>query len=230
MSSIVRGPTLSEQVYGILRDRIVRGELRPGQPLIEAELAAELDVSRTPVSNALIMLKERGLLAEQGGRIAVPILSIQDIVDLYRCRLALDTLATRLAAEVVSDDELRRLERHLQVWERPSHEDDLHALWVADMEFHQIIYRVTANRHLLNFAQVANELAAVYRRNTVRRLGEAETGTRSRETVRAEHQQILAALTDRDPDRAESAARIHIENVIVHLQHMEVVAADPWSA
>lgn len=226
MSSIVRGPTLSEQVYALLRDRIVGGQLRPGQPLIEAELAAELEVSRTPVSNALIMLKERGLLAERGGKLAVPVLTIEDIVALYRCRMALDALATRLAAEQITDEQLRRLERHLEVWERPSREDDLHALWVADLEFHQIIYQTTANRHLLHFGQISNELAAVYRRNTIRRLDRDGTGVRSRETVRDEHRQILSALSDRDPDRSEAAARKHIDNVIAHLQRMEVIASD----
>lgn len=226
MSSIVRGPTLSEQVYSFLRDRIVSGEYRPGQPLVEAEIASELEVSRTPVSNALIMLKERGLLDDQGSKLAVPTLSIEDVIDLYRCRLALDGLATRLAAELVSAEELTRLERHLEVWERPSFEDDLHALWVADLEFHQIIYQLTANRHLINFAQISSELAAVYRRNTIRRLDGGSEGLRSPETVRDEHQRILEALATHDPDRAEAAARHHIENVIAHLEQMEVVTAE----
>ena len=170
MASIVRGPTLSEQVYSFTRDRIVNGFYRPGQVLVEAEIASELEVSRTPVSSALIMLKERGLLEERGGKLAVPELSIKDVVDLYRCRLAFDGLATRLASELIADRDLDRLEHHLQVWERPPTDDDLHALWVADLGFHEIIYRVTGNRHLIRFAQIAHELAAVYRRNTIRRL------------------------------------------------------------
>lgn len=227
MASIVRGPTLSEQVYAFLRDRIVSGEIRPGQPLIEAELAGELEVSRTPVSNALIMLKERGLLAEQGSKLAVPTLSIQDVVDLYRCRLALDTLATRLAAEAIRADDLQRLERHLAFWENDPAEDDQHALWVADLEFHQIIYRVTGNRHLRNFGEIASELATVYRQNTIRRPDGIAGAMRSRDTVRDEHGRILEALADHDADRAEAAAREHVENVIAHLEQMEVIATAP---
>lgn len=223
MASIVRGPTLSEQVYAFLRDRIVSGAYGPGQPLVEAELAGELDVSRTPVSHALIMLKERGLLADRGGRLAVPVLSIGDVVDLYRCRLALDGLATRLAAERIADADLTRLERHLEVWERPADDDDLHALWVADLEFHQIIYRATANRHLIDFGQIASERAAVYHRTTIRRLDDDHEGLRSRETVRDEHRRILEALVAHDPQRAEEAARRHIENVISYLDRMEVI-------
>lgn len=222
MSVIVRGPTLSEQVCEFVREHIINGTYKPGQVLVEAELAEELGVSRTPVGSALIVLKERGLLEEQGGRLAVAKQSIMDVVDLYRCRLALDSLATRLAAELITGEGLARLEHQLRVWERPPLEDDLHALWVADMSFHEIIYQVTGNRHLIRFAQIAHELAAIYRRNTVRRLGASGQG-RSREVVRAEHQKIFESLVERDPDLAEVAAREHVENIIVHLNQLEVV-------
>ena len=222
MSVIVRGPTLSEQVCEFVRERIISGTYKPGQVLVEAELAEELGVSRTPVGSALIVLKERGLLEEQGGRLAVAKQSIMDVVDLYRCRLALDSLATRLAAELITGEGLARLEHQLRVWERPPLEDDLHALWVADMSFHEIIYQVTGNRHLIRFAQIAHELAAIYRRNTIRRLGASGQG-RSREVVRAEHQKIFESLVEQDPDLAEVAAREHVENIIVHLHQLEVV-------
>lgn len=61
---ISRGPALRDQVYSHIRDRIVQGTLEPGRVIVEVELAAELNVSRTPVSNALVMLKERGLLED----------------------------------------------------------------------------------------------------------------------------------------------------------------------
>ena len=212
MSVIVRGPTLSEQVCEFVREHIINGTYKPGQVLVEAELAEELGVSRTPVGSALIVLKERGLLEEQGGRLAVAKQSIMDVVDLYRCRLALDSLATRLAAELITGEGLARLEHQLRVWERPPLEDDLH----------EIIYQVTGNRHLIRFAQIAHELAAIYRRNTIRRLGASGQG-RSREVVRAEHQKIFESLVERDPDLAEVASREHVENIIVHLNQLEVV-------
>ncbi len=136
--------------------------------------------------------------------------------------MALDSLATRLAAELITGEGLARLEHQLRVWERPPLEDDLHALWVADMSFHEIIYQVTGNRHLIRFAQIAHELAAIYRRSTIRRLSASGQG-RSREVVRAEHQKIFESLVERDPDLAEVAAREHVENIIVHLNQLEVV-------
>ena len=221
MQAITRGPTLSEQVYTLIRDRIVSGHFLPGESLSESELAQELKVSRTPVSNALGILVERGLLEQAAGRYAIPNLTLKDIVDLYVCRLAFDATATRLAAQQIRKAELKQLEQQLKVWENPPEEDHLHALWVADLSFHETIYKVSKNRHLIRFAQIASELAAVYRRNTIRRLG--QKGDRSKEDVRLEHLEIFEALAAYDAEMAEAAAQRHIENVIRHLKTLEVV-------
>ena len=221
MQAISRGPTLSEQVYTLIRDRIVSGYYVPGETLSESDLAHELNVSRTPVSIALSILVERGLLGQTAGKHAIPSLTLKDIIDLYICRLAFDAKATRLAAHLIRKEELKQLEKQLQVWEYPSKEDDLHALWVADLGFHETIYQVSKNRHLIRFSQIASELAAVYRRNTIRRLG--KKGTRTKEDVRLEHLGIFEALAAHDAELAEAAAKRHIENVIEHLKTLDVV-------
>lgn len=72
MHSISRGPTLKEQIYEFIRERIVWGHYLPGQTLSESEIAQELAVSRTPVSAALTSLVERGLLEQRTGKFAIP--------------------------------------------------------------------------------------------------------------------------------------------------------------
>jgi len=231
MAIVERGPNLGEQVYAFVRGRIVAGHYRPGQVINESELAAQLQVSRTPVSNALIMLKERGLVEGRQGRLAVPVLSIDDVRDLYRCRVAFDGLATRLAAARVGDDDLAALANDLEVW-ACAERDDAQSLWVADLGFHERIYALSANAHLIRFAQIAADLVAVYRHNTIRRLGEAgrDQPPRSQRDVHAEHQRIYAALAARDPAAAEQAAREHIERVIAHLDTLDVVDAGDANA
>lgn len=227
MAIIERGPNLGEQVYAFVRDRIVGGFYRPGQVINESELAAQLKVSRTPVSNALIMLKERGLVEGGHGRLGVPRLSIDDVKDLYRCRVAFDALATRLAAERMSPLDLSALEHDLHVWDTVEH-DDAQALWVADLGFHERIYAMSGNRHLVRFAHIAADLVAVYRHSTIRRLG-VDTEIvmpRTRSDVHAEHQRIFDALGARDPVAAETAARAHIEHVIAHLDTLDVLDPD----
>ena len=221
MPVVARGPNLGEQVFRLVRERIVGGHYPPGRIINESELAAQLAVSRTPVSNALIMLRERGLVEGRQGRLAVPRLDIDDVRDLYHCRLALDGLATRLAAERVTTADLA-------AWVEDDRGDDDQALWVGDLGFHERIYGVSGNRHLARFARIAADLVAVYRHTTIRRLGEQPPTAepRSRADVLDEHRCILEALRRRDPEAAEAAARSHIERVIAHLDTLDVVTRE----
>ena len=221
---ISRGKALRDQVYENLRDRIVSGELLPGDVLIEVELAAQLSVSRTPVSNALVMLRERGLIHDVGGRMEVSKLKLEDVVDLYWCRMGLDGVAARLAATRITAQQLETLETYLQAWEMPIEDSDLSALWVSDLNFHHQIYEVAGNRHLVRFSEIAAELAAIYRRNTIRRMSDPQSGTsRSRDDMRREHNAIYEAIASRNPDDAEAAARAHIHMVIKHLEQADMI-------
>lgn len=222
MQAVSRNPTLSEQVYAYIRERIISGELEPGTQVSEVDLAQRLNVSRTPVSIALAILVERGLLSQKSGRLLVPELTLKDVIDLYVCRLAFDATATRLAAEHISKTDLKRLAKQLKVWETPTKENDLYALWVADLSFHETIYQVSGNQHLVRFAQIASELAAIYRRSTIRKISSGDK-QRSKEDVRLEHQVIYDALAAHDSKAAEMAAKTHIEKVIEHLSQMEIV-------
>ena len=227
---ISRGRALRDQVYENLRDRIVNGNLRPGEALVEVELAGQLQVSRTPVSNALVMLRERGLVQDVAGKMEVCVLKLEDVIDLYWCRMGLDGIAARLAASRMTKANLKILESHLKAWETPIRESDLSALWVSDLNFHHHIYEVSGNRHLVRFSEMTAELASVYRRNTIRRMSDPQSGTsRSRDDVRSEHQAIFNAIATQDPDAAEAAARQHIQMVISHLEQADMVL-DPEKA
>ncbi len=216
-------------MYAFVRDRIVGGFYRPGQIINESELATQLAVSRTPVSNALIMLKERGLVEGRQGRLAVPRLAIKDVRDLYRCRAAFDGLATRLAAEHATVRDLEALADDLAVWDGGDGEsvDQTQALWVADLSFHARIYEMSDNHHLVRFAQIAADIVAVYRHSTIRQLRTGSDGPapRTAADVAGEHRRIYEALVARDADAAERAACRHIENVIAHLDTLVVVSS-----
>lgn len=221
---ISKAPALRDQVYAHIRDQIVSGVYPPGKVLVEVEIASELSVSRTPVSNALVMLRERGLIEDDGGRLHVPVLSLDDVVQLYWCRMAHDGLASRLTASRISPGELATLDSYVQAWETPEQEPDHAALWVTDLNFHRLIYQVAGNTHLLRFSEMTLELASSYQRNTIRRMtGPEPRAGRSREDVRGEHRRIVEAIASRDPDAAEAAARAHIHNVIQHLELADVL-------
>jgi DNA-binding GntR family transcriptional regulator len=222
MAIIAKGPTLSEQVYAHIREKIVSDHYRPGQVIVESELAHELEVSRTPVSNAVIMLKERGLIEDRGGRACVLDLSIRDVIDLYQCRLALDGLAARLAAERITDEELASLEATLGVWSEPS--PGLHDLWLADLAFHDLIYLASRNAHLRRFSEIATDLVATYRRVILDNLTSGQAQQRGPVEVRHEHDAMFRSLKARDPSGSEAAARGHIESVLDYLERIAAAA------
>lgn len=222
MKGIEKGPTLGEQVYAFIREGIVNQRYRPGEMLVESELAVELKVSRTPVSNAVIMLKERGLVEVRGGRFVVLNLSIRDVVDLYRCRLAFDGMAARLAAERVTEAQLYKIESVLDIWEQVIEAPDTNALWVADLGFHSAIYEGSGNAYLQRFSEIATDLLSTYRRVIIENLSSHRDQSRSPEDVRHEHLAIYKALSDRDPDAAEAESRAHIHRVIEFLNRVLV--------
>jgi DNA-binding GntR family transcriptional regulator len=222
-----RGPTLGEQVYAYIRERIVSGHYRPGQMIVEAELAQVLNVSRTPVSNAVITLKERGLIEERNGRFAILSLTLDDVIDLYQCRLAFDGLAAQLAAPRVTAAQLSRLRELLPVWEQPHEEGDLHSHWEADLSFHSLLYEASANRHLIHFSEVATDLLSTYRRAIVEKLTGDAVQAPNPPTIQDEHAQVIAALATGLPELAEQAARAHIQHVIYFLESVRpLVSAD----
>jgi GntR family transcriptional regulator, rspAB operon transcriptional repressor len=214
---VARGPTLGEQVYAYIRERIITGYYRPGQIIVESELAHALNVSRTPVSNAVIMLKERGLIEERNGKFVTLDLTLGDVIDLYQCRLAFDGLAAHLAATRVTQERLADLTGLLDVWDQPGEEIDSKTLWEGDLAFHALIYEASANPHLIHFSQIATDLLATYRRVIVENLSQ-RVSTRNRSSVREEHAALIDALAMGDPVLAEEAARAHIANVISFLE------------
>jgi DNA-binding GntR family transcriptional regulator len=221
---ISRKVYLGDQVYGILKDRIISGHYEPGELIVESDVANDLKVSRTPVSNAFIKLKERGLIEYDVNRFSVTRLTLKSIIDLYKCRLAFDVLATGIAALRVTDEDLSELEKYIQIWDESSNPSDL---WVADLRFHEKIYDLSDNPHLKRFSVIATELLSVYRRVNISRLpkqlGQKE---RSQQDVISEHREIFSALCERDEVRAENAARNHILNVINNLESLSYMSLD----
>src|SRR5438552_8520439 len=105
------GLPMSERAYRELRNRIISGDLPPGTRLVEAQVASETGVSRTPVREALKRIAAEGLVSRDGlGGLIVYAASPDEVEQLYLVREVLDGLAARLAAHRVSPDEFAKLE------------------------------------------------------------------------------------------------------------------------
>lgn len=192
-------------VYEFLRARILTGALPPGSRLAVPALAKELGVSRSPVRDAVLQLVREGLAIEEFNRGAlVNIPTKASLVSLYHAREALEGMAARLAATVISDGALGELAAVLDVHEAID-PDDFHRHIDLDARFHRQIRDAAASPVLVKMLEEIQGQVIVAMRST-----NLSGGVRR---ATADHRAILDALTRHDPDAAEAAARNHISRL-----------------
>ena len=132
---------LRDVVFNTLRQAILRGELKPGERLMEIALSQRLGVSRTPVREAIRMLEQEGLvimIPRKGAQVAE--ISEKDLKDVLEVRLGLEELAVRIACQRITEEELEELEQAMKEFEEAMKRDDLGALAAADVKVHEVIY------------------------------------------------------------------------------------------
>lgn len=199
--------TLAEQLFHMLTEAILQGELAPGSKISEPMLAQRYGVSRGPLREAMHRLQERRLIvrtANHGARVVQP--TPEMLAGIFTVREALEGLAAREAATRMTDDEIsalaacvRRHESELQDWVDGRH----NALGKADEDFHFRIAQASRNPLLIELlCHQLYPLLRLYRsRNDNRTL---------RQRALVEHQRVLGALADRDPQLAELTMQRHI--------------------
>ncbi len=197
---------LREIVFEHLREAIISGKLRPGERLMEMQLAEEMGVSRTPVREAIRKLELEGLVIMVPRRGAyVSDLTIKDVAETYEIRSALESLAAGLAAERITANEGEELERILVQIGQCIENNDLNRSLELDEQFHNVLYQASKNDRLV---QIINNL-----RESIQRFRAITMGTPGRlEAVFNEHMKIVEAISDRNPELAELLAQEHIEN------------------
>ena len=134
---------LRDRIHDKLRAAILSGELPPGAPIIEAELAARLGASRTPIREALRRLETEGLLEPRGLRgSVVRALDAAEVGCIFEIREALESLAARRAARVISEADLRKLAGHLDAMREAV--DDPNEMERHDTAFHDAVVHLGA--------------------------------------------------------------------------------------
>lgn len=197
---------LREIVFETLREAIINTVLKPGERLMEIQLAEEMGVSRTPVREAIRKLELEGfvvMIPRKGAYVAG--ISMKDIADVFEIRAALEGLAAGLAAERITDEELEQLERILVKIGECVKNNDLEKLIDVDTEFHDTLFKATRNERL---AQIVSNL-----REQIQRFRTASLATPGRmKYAFDEHKKIVEALSERNVELAQALAREHIEN------------------
>lgn len=197
--SKTRGQSTYQAILAAIRD----GIYRPGDPLREEEVAARLSVSRTPVREALGRLQEKGLLEAAPGRgVAVSILSMRQIFELYAMREELEGIVARYAARHATEAEIANLERLNAEFAAAADDPKLAAQW--NRQFHARLYDAARNRYLRQAVEDLQETIALLPDTTF--IQEGRTATASEE-----HVSIMEAIRRRDAEGAEKAAVDHIK-------------------
>jgi DNA-binding GntR family transcriptional regulator len=197
------GAPLTDAAYSRLRQAIVRGELRPNERLVEADLAERFRISRTPIREALPRLGSEGLIVRARRGWSVREYTRDEIRDIYEVRAALEGYAANLAAQRATDEQLQRI--------RAIHSDEDtdeprtardHLVEVNDA-FHLAIFEAAGNARLTQEAAATRDYFFNY--GIARTYSDAEA-----DASVEQHEQIVQALLERDPERAERDMRKHV--------------------
>jgi len=198
---LAQAPVLRDQVYDTLESLIIDGTLRPGERLLEAELAEQLNVSRNPVREALTLLAHAGwvdLRPRHGAYVHRP--TAKEIDDFFRIRNVLEVESARLAAEKATEQDVRELR---ELWQRgiaAVEADDEPGTAAANSDFHDRVTGIADNRVLDEMLGLLKKRLRWYFAPVARIRGRASWD---------EHEALLEAIADHDPDRAGAIMAQH---------------------
>ncbi len=197
---------LREVVFNNLRDAILKGQLKPGERLLENHLADKLGVSRTPVREALRMLEQENLvelIPRRGAQVLD--ISAEDIKNILEIRSALEVVSIRHACQKMDNDSLKELKKHNAEFEAAFEARDYEGVATADEKFHDVIFSAAGNKRLVVI--ISNIQAQVYRyRMAYLKVYETKTA------VLNHHRNIIEAIEKHDAALGEKVMAEHIEH------------------
>lgn len=200
---MIQPQSLRTQVKDVILQRIVSGAYEPGERLVETRIAQELGSSQAPVREALRDLEQLGCVVHEPNRgCSVRAFSVDELLEAFPVRAALEGLAAQEAASRISDAQLRALERHLEAMRAAADAQDAHAQSQANAAFHALIVGAAGNATLARQWALLEPFSRTF-------ISASAPGTDLRELAER-HVPILAALRARDPAAAHAAMHRHL--------------------
>ncbi len=200
----------AELAYRRLRERLTDGHYSPGDRLTELGMCEDLGMSRTPVREALRRLQSDGLVTSTGRGVVVSSLSPDEMLHAMHLHGALDALAAKLAATAqregqLSPAQLGGLKEAAHHVEERAEAGDAAGAWRANLDFHMMLARLSGNPLL------EDALDRIWARFAIVSLSNIN---RRRDLTPRQHDAILSAILDGDPQRAEAAAAEHVREAV----------------
>ena len=197
---------LRDVVFQTLRQAILKGELKPGERLMEIQLAQKLGVSRTPIREAIRKLELEGLvlmIPRRGAEVAR--ISEKSLKDVLEVRRSLEELAIELACQRMTEEDMQALEEAQKAFKAAIDQGDAMKIAETDEAYHDVIYYSTRNKRLVQILNNLREQMYRYRFEYIKDFSQHER-------LVEEHKVIYESIVKKDKETASNMAKVHIDN------------------
>lgn len=202
--------SLAEQVFDRLENEILSGIYPRGEVLTEMKLVADLGVSRTPIREALHRLEQEHIIETTQKGFLVLGVTQQDLMDIFEIRERIEGIASRMAAEIITDAQIAELREALELQEFYVPRHDADHIKIYDSRFHQLIYRFSGSSVFFDTLMPLHKKVQKYRKASV------ENESRAVQSA-TEHRAIFEAIAAHNADLAEKYTVEHIVNAANHI-------------
>ena len=206
----LRTQSLSTSVFERIEQGILTGEYPVGSVLTENALSKQLEVSRTPIREAISRLLQENLVKETPRGHVVTGVSKSDIVDIYDIRIKIEGVATARCAKIIPDEQLKKLEEVVDLQEFYTLKGEADKIKSLDSDFHQTIYANCGSEIYRSILSALHKKAQKFRKQSV------SVSERAKQAA-AEHREILNALKLRNEALAEAIAVKHVNNAKISI-------------
>lgn len=202
---------LNQKVYRVLKESIIKGFLEPGTKLLENKIAEEMQVSRTPVREAMQKLVAEGFVKTTPNQtMVVTEVSPEDVKEVLQIRGVLEGLAASIAAKKINRQEIVELENIISQMSLHVTKKNLSSYCQVDDEFHNLILNICGNKWII---QIRDNLGSFIYRFRIKSLSVSGRLKHSLE----EHQAIMESLKKHNSEEADRLSQIHMENTVINI-------------
>ena len=213
MSAPLEYTDLSCQAFKRIKQLILNGKLAPGEKILQEKIAEEFGISRMPLHKAFQMLEDEMLVERIPRRgIYVKEVNIQDIIDAFECRGAIEALAVKRAVDNLTPSDFKALRNLFAPFASNLKKADMILYEEADHIFHNSILRKSGNLILMRMEMLGNIISRTYQRGLIR----------SPEETFYEHMEIIDALECKDAGKAEKLLKDHFQKSINRIQEFKI--------
>lgn len=206
---------LSHKVYKILKSAIIKEQFKPGTHIMEESIARELNISRTPVREAVKRLvAEKYLINIPNTGVFVPEISLFDLIEVLEIRLALEGFASFLAAKRAIPEDIVKLENILEKMNKLDKDQNKIEFSEYNSEFHNCIFDIADNKRLKELYLDLIVQPYQTRIKSIRTPNHLNT-------IIQEHHTIVQAIKDKDPEKAQQVSQKHIEGMIKNVKEYQ---------